>query len=174
MTMADTVAVMNAGKVEQMGAPRELYELPRTVFVANFLGKSNLVAGDIVEDRGDAVVVNANGNRLAVLKERSTVHQGKAMIGIRPEKLRMMWPQDAPADAANVLHGTVLDTSFTGVSTDYLVEVPGIGTLGVFSQNHGQQLAQPGDGVVLSWDTEHAFGLDGVDDAQYGAPEVDD
>ena len=171
MTMADTVAVMNAGKVEQMGAPRELYELPRTVFVANFLGKSNLVAGEIIEYRGDAVFVNANGNRLAVLKERATVHRGKALIGIRPEKLKMMWPDDAPVEAANVLRGTVLDTSFTGVSTEYLVEVAGIGTLGVFSQNHGQQLAQPGDAVVLSWDTEHAFGLDGDEEPQYGAPE---
>ena len=45
MTMADTVAVMNAGRIEQMGPPAELYELPRTAFVANFLGQSNLVRG---------------------------------------------------------------------------------------------------------------------------------
>ena len=48
MTMADTVAVMNAGRIEQMGAPAELYELPRTAFVANFLGQSNLFARHVV------------------------------------------------------------------------------------------------------------------------------
>ncbi|EMY32319.1 polyamine ABC transporter ATP-binding subunit, partial [Arthrobacter crystallopoietes BAB-32] len=174
MTMADTVAVMNAGQVEQLGAPRELYELPRTAFVANFLGKSNLVPGDVVEDRGDAVVVSAHGNRLAVLKDRATTHQGKVLVGIRPEKLKMLWPQQAAGEPGNMLHGRVVDTSFTGVSTDYLVDVPGIGRLGVFSQNHGQQLAQPGDDVVLCWDTAHAFGLDGHEDSNAGAAEAAD
>ena len=47
MTMADTVAVMNKGAIEQMGAPEELYELPRTAFVANFLGQSNLFTGEV-------------------------------------------------------------------------------------------------------------------------------
>ncbi|SDQ36329.1 spermidine/putrescine transport system ATP-binding protein [Arthrobacter crystallopoietes] len=173
MTMADTVAVMNQGQVEQLGAPRELYELPRTAFVANFLGKSNLVAGEIIEDRGDAVVISAGGNRLAVRKDRSTTHHGKALIGIRPEKLRMMWPADAPADGSNILRGRVLDSSFTGVSTEYLVEVAGIGPVGVFSQNHGQQSAAPGDDVVLTWDTAHAFGLDGDEDTQAGAREAE-
>jgi spermidine/putrescine transport system ATP-binding protein len=174
MTMADTVAVMNGGRVEQMGAPRDLYELPRTAFVANFLGKSNLIAGDVVEDRGDAVVVNAGGNRLAVRKDRAAVHHGRAVVGIRPEKLKLLWPVDAPGGDANLLHGRVLDTSFTGVSTEYLVDVPRVGTLGVFSQNHGQQLAQPGDDVVLAWDTGHAFGLGGDEDTSAGAGAVDE
>ena len=51
MTMADTVAVMNAGRIEQMGPPAELYDLPRTAFVANFLGQSNLVRGTVVVRR---------------------------------------------------------------------------------------------------------------------------
>ncbi len=51
MTMADTIAVMNAGVIEQMGAPDELYENPRTTFVANFLGQSNLIEGTIVQQR---------------------------------------------------------------------------------------------------------------------------
>ncbi|NKX55201.1 ABC transporter ATP-binding protein [Arthrobacter mobilis] len=169
MTMADTVAVMNGGKVEQMGAPRDLYELPRTAFVANFLGKSNLIAGTVAEDRGDAVVVDAGGHRLAVRKDRAAVHQGPVLVGIRPEKLTMLWPADAPAPEANLLHGRVLDTSFTGVSTEYLVQVPGVGTLGVFCQNHGQQPARPGDDVVLAWDTGHAFGLGGDQDSTAGA-----
>jgi spermidine/putrescine transport system ATP-binding protein len=169
MTMADTVAVMNGGRVEQLGAPRELYELPRTAFVANFLGKSNLIAGDVVEDRGDAVVVSAAGTRLVVRKDRAAAHRGGVLVGIRPEKLRMLWPAEVPGGEANLLRGRVLDTSFTGVSTEYLVDVPGVGTMGVFSQNHGEQPAQPGDDVVLAWDTAHAFGLGGDEDTGAGA-----
>ncbi len=169
MTMADTVAVMNGGRVEQLGAPQELYGLPRTAFVANFLGKSNLISGQIIEDRGDAVVVAAHGSRLIVLKDRATSHHGHVLVGIRPEKLSMLRPQDADPSAANTLSGRVADVSFTGVSTEYSVEVPGIGTMGVFSQNYGTQQVQPGENVVLNWDSAYAFGLGGDQDSRAGA-----
>src|SRR5688500_3311255 len=58
MTMADTVAVMNKGAIEQMGAPEELYELPRTAFVANFLGQSNLFTGTVTSSTGSTIVVD--------------------------------------------------------------------------------------------------------------------
>ena len=61
MTMADTVAVMNKGAIEQMGAPEELYELPRTAFVANFLGQSNLFTGDGRRRRATSIVVDIAG-----------------------------------------------------------------------------------------------------------------
>ena len=61
MTMADTVAVMNKGVIEQMGAPEELYELPRTAFVANFLGQSNLFTGDVVASESDSITVDIAG-----------------------------------------------------------------------------------------------------------------
>lgn len=86
MTMADTVAVMNKGRIEQMGAPRDLYELPQTSFVANFLGKSNLMCGSVSEDLGDAVAVDVAGHRLIMPKNRSVVHNGAAVVGVRPEK----------------------------------------------------------------------------------------
>ncbi len=171
MTMADTVAVMNAGHVEQMGAPRDLYDLPKTTFVANFLGKSNLVAGDVTEDLGDAVALNAGGNRIVVLKSRSTSTEGSVLAGIRPEKLQLLHAAEAVA-GSNQLRGRVSDVSFTGVSTEYAVDVPGIGALGVFSQNRGQDSAVVGEEVILVWDTAHAFGLDGSQDARTGLEEV--
>ncbi|MHA7174169.1 ABC transporter ATP-binding protein [Arthrobacter monumenti] len=171
MTMADTVAVMNAGRVEQMGAPRDLYDLPKTPFVANFLGKSNLVAGTITEDLGDAVALNAGGNRIMVHKTRTTSTAGPVLVGIRPEKLQILHASDA-APGPNQLRGRVSDVSFTGVSTEYLVDVPGIGALGVFSQNRGQDSAERGDEVVLVWDTAHTFGLAGTEDALSGVEEA--
>ena len=86
MTMADTVAVMNKGRIEQMGAPSELYELPKTAFVANFLGKSNLMHGTVTEDLGDAVAVDVSGHRLVMPKNRSVAHSGAAIVGVRPER----------------------------------------------------------------------------------------
>ncbi|WP_026534643.1 ABC transporter ATP-binding protein [Arthrobacter sp. H14] len=171
MTMADTVAVMNAGRVEQMGAPRDLYDLPKTPFVANFLGKSNLVAGTITEDLGDTVALNAGGNRIMVHKSRTTSTVGSVLVGIRPEKLQILHASDAPA-GPNQLRGRVSDVSFTGVSTEYLVDIPGIGALGVFSQNRGQDSAERGDEVVLVWDTAHTFGLAGTEDALSGIEEA--
>ena len=170
--MADTVAVMNKGKIEQMGAPRDLYELPKTAFVANFLGKSNLMYGTVTEDLGDAVAVNAAGHRLVMPKNRSVAHSGAAVVGVRPEKMRVMNLPDEYSPSANMLTGTVLDASFTGVSTEYLVEVQGIGTIGTFSQNMGQPPAQRGDTVRMTWEPEFSFGLDGAEEASAGRDAV--
>ena len=181
MTMADTVAVMNSGRVEQMGPPQELYELPRTAFVANFLGKSNLMPAEVTGEDGPDLLVNAGGHRLRLRKDRASDHSGRVLIGIRPEKLRMVLgaaPAAPAAPAAGAggawaepLRAVVLDASFTGASTEYLVDVEGIGAMGVFSQNHGGALAAPGDRVSLSWDAEHAFGLRGDEDRSAGAGE---
>src|SRR5690606_2233341 len=70
MTMADTVAVMNKGVIEQMGAPEELYELPRTAFVANFLGQSNLFTGDVVASESDSITVDIAGVGIKIPRER--------------------------------------------------------------------------------------------------------
>ena len=87
MTMADTIAVMNAGVIEQMGAPAELYENPRTTFVANFLGQSNLIGGDVKGKDGDFVVVDMHGTNISVRADRSHTEGGQGWVGIRPEKV---------------------------------------------------------------------------------------
>ena len=66
MTMADTIAVMNSGRIEQIGAPQEIYDTPRTAFAANFLGQSNLIPGEVVVGRGDMVTVRAFGQVLTL------------------------------------------------------------------------------------------------------------
>ena len=71
MTMADTIAVMNEGRIEQMGTPEDLYESPKTAFVANFLGQSNLIRGQIVGSEGDNNVVEVHGQKVAVPKSRT-------------------------------------------------------------------------------------------------------
>ncbi|WP_127793026.1 ABC transporter ATP-binding protein [Agromyces sp. LHK192] len=168
MTMADTVAVMNKGAIEQMGAPEVLYDLPETVFVANFLGQSNLFTGPVVESTDRSFTVDAGGCRITVPTARAQVHRGTVTVGVRPEKVAMHLEAPAEASDRNLIGpARVVDVSFSGVSTQYLVDVPGVGTLLVFSQNIGHgPAASLGSEVWLSWRIEHGFGLaDGPDDA---------
>jgi spermidine/putrescine transport system ATP-binding protein len=162
MTMADTVAVMNKGAIEQMGAPEELYELPRTAFVANFLGQSNLFTGPVVATSGDAITVDAAGTRIVVPTARAQRHQGEVTVGVRPEKVTMHLAEpEARADRNVVGPARVGDVSFSGVSTQYLVEHPALGTMLVFAQNIGSgPMAGVGSEVWLSWSVEHGFGLE--------------
>src|SRR5690349_7762546 len=100
MTMADTIAVMNSGVIEQMGAPADLYELPRTTFVSNFLGQSNLLAGHVTGADDVAVVVELHGNRIIAPTTRAVRTTGEVWVGIRPEKVQLVAPA---ADDANVV-----------------------------------------------------------------------
>ena len=161
MTMADTVAVMNKGRIEQMGAPEELYELPRTTFVANFLGQSNLFTGDVVESGSGAITVDVAGVGVKVPRERAQRHAGEVTIGVRPEKLTLHTRKPDAAAGVNVLGpGTITDVSFTGVSTQYLVQIPGLPVVTVFAQNMAfGPVAEQGAEVWVSWRVEHGFGL---------------
>jgi spermidine/putrescine transport system ATP-binding protein len=161
MTMADTIAVMNKGRIEQLGAPAELYELPRTAFVANFLGQSNLFTGPVVSSKGDTIVVDVAGRKVAVPRDRAQRHAGDVTIGVRPEKLRLHTTEPAPAAGVNVLGpGRVHDVSFSGVSTQYLVGVPGLGSITVFAQNLASgPVVTDGAEVWVTWSVDHGFGL---------------
>ena len=162
MTMADTVAVMNAGRIEQMGHPAEVYELPRTIFVANFLGQSNLIQGMKVST-GDVVEVSANGLGFRIPSKRNVAPGQSIVIGVRPEKIMVLDAHDESKLPAghNRIYGTVTDVSYTGVSTQYLVETPWGQSIIAFEQNSivGDR-CELGDPVVLGWAPEHTFGLD--------------
>ncbi|MEV3931563.1 MULTISPECIES: ABC transporter ATP-binding protein [unclassified Streptomyces] len=179
MTMADTVAVMNGGRVEQLGAPADLYENPRSTFVANFLGTSNLIGGEIVSTGGE-IVVEAGGGKLTLPSERCQAPAttgGRLLLGIRPEKISLAHADDADAIAAgrNRVTGRVVDSSFIGVSTQYVVESPAGKTLQVYEQNVDRREGLlPGSEVVLHWNPAHTFGLDADQDIDAGAASVED
>jgi spermidine/putrescine transport system ATP-binding protein len=170
MTMADTIAVMNAGVIEQMGRPEELYDNPATTFVANFLGQSNLVPGEVVDAVGDYLVVDVAGERVGVLRDRAHAHTGDVLVGVRPEKVRLCAADDADTSGGNRLTGgLVSDVSFTGTSTQYLVRLRSGQELTVFEQNTGVRPAiAAGQQVGLSWAREHTFALDGSQDIHAG------
>jgi spermidine/putrescine transport system ATP-binding protein len=171
MTMADTVAVMNAGRIEQLGPASELYEHPRTTFVANFLGQSNLLPGTVEGRDGPLGVVAVAGTRLAVPSERIHADGSKVHVGVRPEKVAVTHADDvaATAVAANRLDGVIAGSRFTGVSTEYVVRTTAGAMMTVFVQNVGRdsRLVEGAEGVV-HWDPQHTFALDARESAVAG------
>lgn len=169
MTMADTVAVMNGGLIEQMGAPMELYEHPRTTFVANFLGQSNLIRGRVKGVDRDTVVVDVRGSTLRGPRARAASDGGEVWVGVRPEKVFLSHAGTEEDDTNALRGGVVSDVSFIGVSTQYLARMPWGQEIMVFEQNTGaRERFSVGDPVDLHWVPEHTFLLDADQDALAG------
>jgi spermidine/putrescine transport system ATP-binding protein len=167
MTMADTIAVMNGGVIEQLGDPADLYERPHTTFVANFLGQSNLLPGRVTGADGEHVVVDVRGQKMRVLASRCASGEGSVWFGVRPEKLRIV-SGESGGRGDNELSGTVTDASFTGVSTQYLVQLGWDQEITVVQQNDGTPPLRAGERVTVQWAPEHGFALDAQQDAHAG------
>ncbi|MFF9219260.1 ABC transporter ATP-binding protein [Streptomyces viridosporus] len=166
MTMADTVAVMNAGRVEQLGSPTDLYENPRTTFVANFLGTSNLIEAEVDSKSGEEIVLRAGGGKLVLPGARTSAPAatgGKVLVGVRPEKISLTHADDAGEipEGRNRITGRIVDSSFIGVSTQFVVDSPACSDFEVYVQNIDRDTRLvPGTEVVLHWNPAHTFGLD--------------
>jgi spermidine/putrescine transport system ATP-binding protein len=160
MTMADTIAVLNKGKVEQMGAPVDLYENPHTAFVAGFLGQTNLLSVNVTERGPDVIKVDFHGVQLALPAKRMAASGVSVEAGVRPEKIQLCDVGQAPP-GMNAVDGTIIDASFIGVSTQYVVRatLDAEEELAVFSQNSATELRRVGDQVTCYWHPEHTFGL---------------
>jgi spermidine/putrescine transport system ATP-binding protein len=172
MTMSDRIAVMHRGKYEQLGDPETLYERPATEYVAGFLGVSNLLPATLgARDGGYVLATLADG---AVVRVPTAATDGKSAIkiGVRPEKIRLHADASSIPERMNRLVGRVVDASYLGASTSYIIEAGGGARLTVFEQNvertsHGS-LHRAGEAVHLAWSPDHTFavGRDGAAAAQ--------
>ena len=176
MTMADTIAVMNAGVIEQLGEPNDLYSHPRTTFVANFLGQSNLVGGKVLERSAQSVLIDVHGSKLLAPADRARSSEGDVWVGVRPEKVFLAAAESETDDGSNLLAGGVVtDVSYVGVSTQYLARMPWGQELMVFEQNTGARDSfRPGDRVDLHWMPAHTFLLDATQAADAGVEKEED
>lgn len=169
MTMADTIAVMNEGQIEQMGSPADLYDNPETAFVANFLGQSNLIKGTTSGSDGDFIVADLYGQKISLPKNRSHAVDSSIYAGIRPEKFRISL-LDTPVSGNVLTGGRIEDVSYIGVSTQYQVEMPWGQELMVFEQNDdGVAPFNKGDSVNISWAPTFTFALRGDEDVTAGS-----
>ncbi|MBM6404726.1 ABC transporter ATP-binding protein [Phycicoccus sp. CSK15P-2] len=168
MTMADHIAVMNAGRIEQLADPATLYEHPASTFVANFLGQSNLLRARVEGGARDGLVrANTEGQELLLAADSVPEGLTDLWVGVRPEKLTL-----GEAGGRNRLGGRVVDASFTGVATQYVVRTPWGADLVVVQQNDGSARATPGEDVTLSWEPGREFVLDAAQDDHAGLDEV--
>jgi len=184
MTMSDRIAVMRHGRIEQLGAPEELYERPQTDFVAGFLGVSNLLDAEVAA-RGEpySELRMADGT---VLRAPTSALDGDTTVrlGVRPEKLRVLAIGDEihPADGeTNAIEGTVLDASYIGVSTQYIVETKDGHRLTVYAQNletsGAAEMLADGQRVRLTWKPQHTFVIGPASSAgpdESGDPELEE
>ncbi|HEX2426873.1 MAG TPA: ABC transporter ATP-binding protein [Gaiellaceae bacterium] len=150
MTMADTIAVMNKGRIEQLGRPEELYERPATAYVAGFLGISNLLPGTV---QGPDAIRLEDGT---VVRAKVNGQAGAVAAGVRPEKITI-----GAGGGANELPGTISETAYIGVATQVVVKTAA-GTVHVFAQNidAGGRIPAPGSNVMLSWSPDSTFVVD--------------
>jgi len=174
MTMSDRIAVMNAGRYEQLADPETLYERPKTRFVAGFLGVSNLLTG-VVEGSADAYRVVRLTNDTRVRVPAAFVNgDANIEIGIRPEKIRLHEATGEVPPNCNTLDGVIRHASYMGVSTQYIVESRGGAEVTVYEQNVERatrsELWDPGEQVVMSWIPEHSFVIRADGPAAEGQP----
>jgi spermidine/putrescine transport system ATP-binding protein len=142
---------MNEGRVEQRGSALMLYEQPRTVFVAGFLGSSNLLDGEMV---GKEEFRTRGGKRIQVLAPS----HGGDRAGVRPEKVTLVSGEDdLPDGAVNVLEGQVTVASFLGTAIQYVVTTSEGEELMVVEQNRSHEPVGPGRKVRLAWRPEDTF-----------------
>jgi spermidine/putrescine transport system ATP-binding protein len=172
LTMSDRLAVMNAGRIEQLGTPRELYERPATRFVADFLGTSNILGGRL-EPTGDGWRLAGLGAGERVLVRGDGLRSGQEVeIVVRPEKMALHAAEEPPPEGQCALRCTVVEVVYLGTSTNYSVVTDGGTQVSVYRQNAatvpGEEVAV-GEVGWLRWPSEHSFVLGSAGGAEEGA-----
>jgi spermidine/putrescine transport system ATP-binding protein len=162
MAMADEIAVMNAGRIEQRGSADDLYSRPTTEFVADFLGVGNLIPGTaLARSNGLGEFHTTDGAILRVPVEALDGVSGETIrAGVRPEKITLLPVDEQPPANANVLKGRVSVTSFRGVAIQYQVVIDGGEEITVISLNRngsGPEAIAAGQKVLVTWEPRHTF-----------------
>jgi spermidine/putrescine transport system ATP-binding protein len=162
LTMSDRLVVMNAGRIEQLGAPREVYERPRTRFVAGFIGTSNLIGGTVREMDGGTAVLDAGPDGTVIVPDADQVgaRVGQPLdLTVRPEKIALS--SEPPGGGRCAIRGNVVEVVYLGSSTNYAIRTPQGTELAVYVQNasDASDIASRDDDVWLSWRPEHSLAL---------------
>ncbi len=154
LTMSDRIAVMNKGKVEQIGLPEELYDHPMTRFVADFMGTTNLLTGTVTSVDGSIAAIRLDGGDTcrAVVLDGPTVG-GSLEISIRPEAVSIAGPG---LGGPGSIEGRIEQTAYLGSSVQYQVRSQGGGLLSVATPKTGRRFVT-GDDVEIGWSPHDAL-----------------
>jgi spermidine/putrescine ABC transporter ATP-binding subunit len=153
MSMSDRIAILNRGRIDQVGPPGEVYERPANPFVGRFLGEANLIKGAVLAQAGDVVRLCLPSGQELRAPRSNCAGTGRGMLFIRPERVEIAAGKAASGDpGANTLTGKVRRCSFLGNILRYAVEVEGAEPITVDLQNAaGVTPLLPGAPVVLRW-----------------------
>ncbi len=157
LTMSDRIAVMSNGRVAQLGTPAEIYENPRTAFVAKFIGESNFLDGQVLRQSGALWDVQWGDTTFRVPSAHGVQPGQTIRIAVRPEWLDLVRPGNVPP-GENALCGSVRDVIYLGETMHVVVSLPGGTDMTVALRNEGQ-LINPlpwrrGDEAVVAWKPE--------------------
>jgi spermidine/putrescine transport system ATP-binding protein len=161
LTMSDRLVVMNQGRIEQLGTPRELYEHPATRFVAGFIGTSNILRGRVDREAGGLAVIELSPDERVLAPCGPTARAGQEIeVVVRPEKMALL-SEGAVLNDRCVVRGRVREVVYMGTSTSYSVVVTGGTEVTVFRQNAaaGEAEVSQGQDVWLVWAPEHSYVL---------------
>ena len=146
MAISDRIAVMNKGEIQQVGTPRELYHRPANLFVASFIGRTNVLKGELyVKDGGRGIVVENRPICLTTLDEKAAPQA--VSISIRPEDFTI-----AP-DGSGQIKGRIKDSVFLGLYTHYEVLLPSGKSIEIIQQSFTDTILEPNSEVSLAINT---------------------
>ncbi len=156
MTMSDRIAVMNLGRVEQLGTPEALYERPATRFVADFIGTTNLLRGALEErlDDGTATVRLDSGDVARIVAD-GLVPGRPIELSVRPESMTLV-----PVEAEGAIAGHVEQAAYLGATVQYLIRTAGGLGLTVIAPKSGVRIPVGGE-VAVAWPPTEALVLGG-------------
>jgi spermidine/putrescine ABC transporter ATP-binding subunit len=134
LTMSDRIAVMDNARIAQLGTPAEIYEKPRTAFIARFIGESNFLRGQFSPEAGGRLI-SADGQHISLRSEEAAPRQ--AEVALRPEWAEVVDPGQGPA-THNRASGTLSDVIYLGETLHLHIQTPSWGRISVVSPNRGQ------------------------------------
>ena len=158
LAMSDRIAVMNAGKIEQVGSPETIYESPQSLFVATFIGATNLLQGAVTAIRGEQVQVKLESGKALLARQGQPLEVGEGVVvSIRPEKCRLTLQQPS---TDNSLAAKVTNTLVLGAELQYLLALEGGPTLTVKALNTDESVRPcPGEHVYVILPAHHCLGF---------------
>ena len=159
LALSDRIAVMNGGKILQVGTPSEIYDSPQSRFVADFIGTSNFFEGTLISENEVSLAMEPPSKIVCAPTSDIPVN-APVTVAIRPERIDLT--TTPTADAVNLLHGTIQDESYLGTTLQYTVQTDYPTPLIAHQQNTGMRDThhfQRGDTVYLQWAPENAIVL---------------
>ncbi|MCP5151909.1 MAG: ABC transporter ATP-binding protein [Chromatiales bacterium] len=150
MVMSDRICLMNQGEIEQLGTPDDLYFRPRTLFAADFLGESNLLAGTVDDaDAESTTVLRPDGTRLRGLPNATLTRGARVRLMVRPENVVVA----GGGDEENAVEGVLKEVIMSGQITKWFIELPDGSEMVSTRLTHGSPKARSGERMRFAWST---------------------